>query len=141
MAELRDTASVKGLSQVGEALKNLPLEIKEKVARKATLEAAKIGLAAAQSETPIRTGLTFKYERITRHKNVPYNIVEYVVFIKSRGKKGQEYPYYWVFVEFGTSKMAANPFMLRGFLKSAPNAATRARDIAGYVLAKEVAKR
>lgn len=140
---LHDTTAVRGMRELGEILTKLPLEMKEKVATKATLEAAKVGLAAVQGESPIRTGNLYHHERIARRKDVLWNLVQYVVFIKTGGGKrakqrnfGEDLPFYWYFIEFGTSKMRANPFMLRGFQKSVGNAATRARDAAAYAVNK-----
>lgn len=151
MSTLHDTAVIKGMSKLGEKLERLPLEMKEKVARRSIQEAAKIGLAAIQTETPWRTGNLYRHLRIARRKDVGW-IVTYVVFVKTtkarptkkqRGVVAQGpseissneiLPYYWYFIEFGTSRMSPNPFMLRGFTKSADNAATRARDTAAHLL-------
>jgi HK97 gp10 family phage protein len=143
------------MKELGEQLEKLPLDIKEKVAAKANLEAAKVGMAGVQTETPIKTGNLYHYERIARRKNVAWNLIQHVIFIKTGGKHwvakkalvrssiaganaGNVLPYYWYFLEFGTSKMRANPFMLRGFEKSVGNAATRARDIAAYWVQKSI---
>lgn len=148
MASLHDTVAVKGMAAVGAQLEKLPIDMRDKVARKAVLEAAKVGLASVQQETPIRTGNLFHHERIAFRKNVPYNIVQYVVFVKTGGKQaalrvGQPLPYYWYFIEFGWHDRSGayhpgNPFMLRGFEQSAGNAATRARDIAAYWVQRSI---
>lgn len=153
MAQMHDTTVVKGMSKLGEKLTKLPLDIKEKVARRSTQEAAKIGLAAIQTEVPWRTGNLYRHLRVARRKDEATKVT-YVVYVKSKRPKskpkkgaavngpsdvsGEELPYYWYFVEFGTSRMSANPFMLRGFTKSAENAATHARDTAAKLLSDVV---
>lgn len=147
MAELNDTIAVQGMAALGEKLKQLQLDMKEKIATKADLAAAQIGLAAVQDETPVRTGNLLHHIRVARrHRGVPDTQIQHVVFVKQDGGKrakeknfGEDLPYYWYFIEFGWvdrggNHHQANPFMLRGFLKSADNAATRARDIAAYWL-------
>lgn len=149
---LHDTAYVKGMSKLGEKLDKLPQDIKEKVARGATREAAVVALAAVQTEAPWRTGNLYRHLRISSRKDKDDKTkVSYVVFVKTtrarppkkaRGTpasgpsetSAQMPPYYWYFVEFGTSRMTANPFMLRGFLKSTDNALTRARDTAAKLI-------
>lgn len=147
MPFLHDTTVVSGLSKLGDKLERLPLQVKEKVAKKAMLEAAKVGLAAIQTEAPYKSGNLYRHLRVAQRKDDPFKVT-YVVFVKSRGrtskKKGarsgpsepstQMLPFYWYFIEFGTSRITANPFMLRGFMKSADNAAARARDKAAYAL-------
>ena len=153
MAELRDTAEVTGLTALGRDLANLDINMKEKVATSTVLTAEQTSLTAVQTEVPIRTGNLFRNIKIARRKDSIDNTqVQYVIFVKSGPRpkpklgrkripnKGDVYPYYWVFVEFGTSRQAANPFMLRGFQKSAGNAATRARDRATYLVNKHIGK-
>jgi HK97 gp10 family phage protein len=153
MADLVDTTAVKGMAEVGEILSKLPLDMKEKVATKATLAAAQVGVAAVQTEVPIRTGNLFRHIRLARRtRDIGRLAVQYVVYIKAGGKRsakekqtGEELPFYWYFIEFGTSSeskshITANPFMLRGFVKSASNAANKARDIAQYWVSKSIGK-
>lgn len=150
MASLHDTTVVTGMAKLGQVLEDLPDKLRDKVARKAVLAAAQVGLAAIQTETPWHTGNLYRHLRIAFRRGLPKELLTYVVFVKTGSKgarggsskrfsgpsapSGQILPYYWFFVEFGTSRMAANPFMLRGFTKSAENAATRARDVASYQL-------
>lgn len=137
---------VKGMAAVGAALKQLPENMREKVCVGGILEAAQVVLAGVQTEVPIGTGNLFRHVRMGRRKRgMPWNLIQYVVYVQSGGGKkssatgkkakgvtradlNEVLPYYWYFLEFGTSKMSANPFMERGFAKSASNAAGRARD-------------
>ena len=153
MADLVDTVAVKGMAEVGEFLSKLPSDMKDKVATKAMLAATQVGEAAVQTEVPIRTGNLFRHIRIARRtKDLGGYLVQYVIFIKSGGKRsakqkqsGEELPFYWYFIEFGTSSdskshLSPNPFMLRGFVKSAANAANKARDVAQYWVNKSIGK-
>lgn len=150
MASLHDTAVIKGMSELGKVLEQLPDKMLNKVARVALRESAQVGLSAIQTETPWHTGNLYRHLRIAMRKGTPATQITYIVFVKTGTKRqrsggskrvhgpaepsGQTMPYYWFFIEFGSSHNAANPFMLRGFTKSAENAATRARDIASYQL-------
>lgn len=135
------------MAKVGETLKQLPENLKEKICVDGMREAARIGLAGVQTEVPIgESGNLFRHIKMGRRKkNISWNLIQFVVYVQSGGKRSsatgkrakgvtradlnEVLPYYWYFLEFGTSKMAANPFMERGFAKSAANAAARARDL------------
>ena len=143
------------MSDIGAKLDQFPDAFTEKVVRASMRGAAQVGLAAIQTETPWGKGPNPPPGNMYRHLRIAKrpdkdNKITYIVFVKVGGKaqrgggikkvhgpsepSGQVSPYYWFFVEFGTSRMGANPFMLRGFTKSAENAATTARDTAATKL-------
>lgn len=154
------TFEIKGMKELGERLKQLPDAVK-RVARPALFAGAKVSLASIQAGAPVKTGLLRDSIRIARRtRGVPDTQIQYVIFIRTRSRqsiklarqKGKGVspgqagyakfvgPYYWVFLEFGTSKMAARPFFLPGFERSATNAGTTIRDVAATRLGIEVAK-
>ncbi len=148
MAELRDTINISGLSALGDVLQQMPLLMREKVATKAMLAAATVGRDSVQATAPVgkppdpHIGNLRDHIRMARRKDVGEWEIQYVVYVKTTGWRSQSkgdatqqrhpLPYYWYYLEFGTSKMDANPFMLRGFEQSVDNAGNRARDIAAY---------
>jgi hypothetical protein len=160
MAESHIKVEVKGMAEVGAVLKTLPLNMKEKVARNAMLAGARVGLAAVQTEVPIGGGEKSPHDpspgnilrnlRIARGKNVPDTVVQYRLFVhvgrvrRGKGWRGRVLevgpPYYWYMQEFGSSRNPANPFMTRGFMKSASNAATRIRDAAAAAVQRYIGK-
>jgi len=156
---------VLGMKQVGEALKALPEKIKDKVAAKSVMEGSKVIQKAVQQLVPVDSGLLKDSIRVARRrKNVPKEMIQYVVFVRGtqsssgrrntmktqRGsKKGPNMnrtatqvnlPYYWYFLEFGTSKMSKRPFMVPAFASSAQDALNRTRDYARQRIEKEIAK-
>jgi HK97 gp10 family phage protein len=129
---------VHGMKEISAKLKTLPLNLKEKVAAGSMLRAARVGVKSVQQEAPKLTGVLRRHIWAARRKrDVPWNLVQYVVFVKAKvrpGKKNQaqqsEDAYYWYFVEFGHSSKAGNPFMERGFGRSVNEALSVARDYA-----------
>lgn len=67
-----------------------------------------VGVEAIKAEAPVDTG---NLRDSTRYETTP----ESVVFVNDATKDGVIYPAY---VELGTYKTAANPFMRRGLVKS-----------------------
>ena len=139
------TIHVKGMEEVGRMLKQLPTLVKERVAARAVLEGAKVVRDEAIMRAPQDTGLLRANIRVAkRSRGVPDLSVKYVVFVragkKTRGKSrggrrggsraATRLPYYWYFLEFGTSKMAARPFLLPAFAARVQDAANTSRDYA-----------
>lgn len=103
-----------------EGMENLINEVQRlgqqgsKIENKALKEAGAVVKAAIQNETPVRTGKL--KESITVSGVKTKDGVKYVGV--GPGKNG----WYGKFVEFGTVKMSANPFMTRGYERSKENA-------------------
>jgi HK97 gp10 family phage protein len=129
---------VSGMREISAKLKTLPLNLKEKVAAGAMQRAAAVGVKNVQLEAPKLTGVLRRHIwEARRKKDVPWNLVQYVVFVKAKARPGKknkiqegEDAFYWYFVEFGHSSKAGNPFMERGFARSVDEALAVARDYA-----------
>ena len=103
-----------------EGMENLLSEIEKlgkigsRIENKALREAGDVVKEAIQKETPIRSGKLKESINVSRVKN------------KDGAKRVEVGPnkdvFYSRFVEFGTVKMKANPFMARGYETSKENA-------------------
>jgi HK97 gp10 family phage protein len=127
------------LRELGQTLKQLPKEISGKGGgplRKALAEAAKVIHAEAQALAPEDTGLLKREIRMVRAKNpAATGATEHYVVGVRRGKRkkyantrenrrarrvGKTYQdesraYYWRFIEFGTERQPARPFLRPAF--------------------------
>lgn len=130
---------VDGMEALRETLMTLPLAFREKVVRAALAEAAHLTKVAVEAYAPVYTGLLQQSIRVGKRNNKgDPDTVTYVVFVygvkRTTGKRDknlkEDNPYYWYFLEFGTSKMAAHPFMLPAFEASAAQALHAARAVA-----------
>jgi HK97 gp10 family phage protein len=145
------------MEEVGRQLKMLPGVVKERIARGAVLAGAKVVRDEARSLVPVKTGLLRDNIRTAkRTRGVPYTMVRYVTFVKGGKRPGRRkgrdskgtnrtttqkwLPYYWYWVEFGTSKMAARSFMIRAFTSHVQAAANASRDYAQKRAARELKK-
>lgn len=137
---------VEGLSQIHKALSELGRKVSNKIAVKAMREGGKIVREQARQNapvlsqsTPYRRAGTLKKAIKSSTKVLKNGKIGTVVRVKTlttkqietfkvrSGKKGAlnpKDPYYWRFLEFGTSKMPAKPFMRPAFEQSKEKAAT-----------------
>jgi HK97 gp10 family phage protein len=111
---------IKGLDKLLAAMKELPKAIEQKCLKVAVMTGANVIKRAAADLVVRRTGLVSKAVRIAfNRQESPHGKAVYHVFVsgKVKGKlKGKTVvPYYWRFLEFGTVKMAAKPFMRPAF--------------------------
>ncbi len=113
------TVEVKGLKELGEALKGLGDEVTLRSSRAATRAAANLVRDAAKSRAPVLTGAlkdAIAVRRDTKLSHPGFEIMGVGVFkLTGQNKKahaGDIAPaFYWKFVEFGTVKMSAKPFL------------------------------
>jgi HK97 gp10 family phage protein len=129
---------IKGLSELLAAMRQLPKEIEQKCLRASVAPGAQLIRNTAQEIVTRKTGLVAKAVRIgfNKKESTPGRVV-YHVFVsmnvravgemisgsraatrrfRAAGNTGKMLtPYYWRFLEFGTSKMSAKPFMRPAF--------------------------
>lgn len=137
---------VEGLSQIHKALSELGRKVSNKIAVKAMREGGKIVREQARQNAPVlsqkvpyRRAGTLKKAIKSSTKVLKNGKIGTVVRVKTlttkqietfkvrSGKKGAlnpKDPYYWRFLEFGTSKMPAKPFMRPAFEQTKEKAAT-----------------
>jgi HK97 gp10 family phage protein len=131
--------TIQGLSELMKAMQELPKALEKKVMRQAVGAGAILIRKTAQDLVARRTGLIAKAIRVSFNKreSTPGRIV-YHVFVSKKVKGMKRYRYrpgnwknpvgytgkvedvmwdafYWRFLEFGTVKMAAKPFMRPAF--------------------------
>lgn len=135
---MADEIKIEGLSDLLRAMQQLPQAIQQKCLRRAMVPGAQVIRNAAQDLVRQKTGLIKRAIRIAynRQESTPGRAVYHVfvsmkvkkvgtAFISSRralkklreaGNQGRIYDaFYWRFLEFGTVKMAAKPFMRPAF--------------------------
>lgn len=115
--------TIDGLQELQARLQQLPGKIAKNALRQATSAAAATIRDEARSRAPVDTGEMRKDIQIKRERESTAYRAVYSVFVRT-GKKSRiggrarnvdKDSYYWRFVEFGTSKMAAKPFMRPAF--------------------------
>lgn len=125
---------VKGLSELSAALKELPNRIARNALRQSVARGAALIRDEAKARAPIATDSgapgnpvpgTLRRSILIKHDNQRSSLTTqtYVVTVRhgkqyrNQGKKGNrsQDAYYWRWVEFGTVKMSARPFLRPAF--------------------------
>lgn len=111
---------LQGFKELADALKELPQRIARNSLRAATSAGAALIRNDARARAPVDTGEMKKDIQIKRDRHTEGDhVARYSVFVRG-GKKSRlsgkarnvdKDSFYWKFVEFGTSKMPAKPFM------------------------------
>lgn len=124
---------VEGLRELSRALRELPVRIARNDLQAATMAGAAVIRNEARLHAPVYTGKVSEghpppgtlrkaivskaiAELSTNTKRVAYVVVRHGKRFQHVGKKNiNRDAYYWRFVEFGTKKMSARPFMRPAF--------------------------
>ena len=139
---------IEGARQLSVALKELPDNIGRNVLRRAVSAAAAVVRDQARQNAPVDTG-EMKRDIMTKRERTQNNLsARYSVFVRT-GKKSrmagakrnvERDSFYWRFVEFGTSKMAAQPFMRPAWQQQQGAAAALIVETLKTEIPKEVSK-
>lgn len=117
---------LQGFAELAKALKELGPRIAKNGLRAATSAGAAVIRNEARSRAPVDTGEMRKDIQMKRERDTQGGdtfAASYSVFVRS-GKKSRmsgkarnidKDSFYWKFIEFGTSKMAAKPFLRPAF--------------------------
>lgn len=116
------TVKVEGLRELGERMKGLTEDMNNRIARSATAAGAVVIRKAAQQKVPVDTGNLRKNVIVKRIPRGEAQLTsEHIVTVR-RGKltkkqkgSGLQDAYYGTFVEYGTAKMPAQPFLRPAF--------------------------
>lgn len=113
-----------GFREMAERLKQLPERVAKNALRRAVAAGAAEVRNQARANAPVDTGEMKRDIQQKREKDQRGNFMaKYSIFVRS-GKKSrlsgrardvQKDSFYWKFVEFGTSKMPAQPFLRPAF--------------------------
>lgn len=125
------TVEVRGLKELRAALLKLPVKMQGAAIYSALNAGAQPIKKDAQARVPVRTGVVKRAIRVSRSKvnKGKDGLTEVMVNVKKLGRKevrafkaaggksgaNPNDPYYWRFLEFGTSKMPAKPFLRPAF--------------------------
>ena len=148
-----------GLDQLKNTLKDLPAVLGEKVLRaglragaKPIRDEARANAPVLQESDPRRKPGTVQKNIVTRKsKKDKYGVYvgvkalkagQIAAFKKNNGKSANnpDDPFYWIFNEFGTSKMPAAPFLRPAFESKKYDALTRFQEHAKKRVVKEAEK-
>jgi HK97 gp10 family phage protein len=97
-------------------MRALPKKIRKRVARKALRKAAVpiVNTAVSKALTQFH-GEGYMATHIMQKAGRSRRLIVQQIGVEGGGRKSDQYPYYWRFLEFGTSKMPARPFMRPAF--------------------------
>jgi len=133
---------VDGLQALGAKLREMGVDMTERIARGATGAAANVVKKSAQRKVPKLTG-NLEKNIITKRlgKSETTATSEHIVTIRRRRTKGQlkdgtASAYYGQFVEFGTVKMTPRPFLRPAFDENV----SRAIETMKSVIADRIAR-
>lgn len=107
------SSEIKGLEEVLKKLYELPTKLEKKVLRSAVRKGAVMIRDKARGYAPTDTG-NLKKSIVVMNKRIDGKIALKVGVLKRKSKNSKD-PFYARFVEFGTSKMVAKPFMRPAF--------------------------
>lgn len=112
------TVRIEGLKELNEALQQLPQELRAGPLRRAVSAAAKVVQDQAVQYAPEDEGTLKRAIYRARDKENSSAVQEsYIVGIRygKRYRRRKQDAWYWRFLEFGTSKLAARPFIRPAF--------------------------
>jgi HK97 gp10 family phage protein len=127
---MANTVSVQidGLKELGAIMRNLSKEVNNRIARSATLAGAQVIKKEVIERAPVDTG-NLKKNIITKRKTKTPFTSEFLVTVRT-GKKTKKQiaqgigdAFYAKFVEYGTVKSAAKPFIRPAFEQGKESAA------------------
>lgn len=102
---------IRGIREIIDKLNALPDKLRNKAVRSAVRKGANIIRDAARSKVPIKTGNLRKSIITSNSRTKNKDIVASKVRLAQRKSKKASSPFYGYFIEFGTSKMVAKPFL------------------------------
>jgi HK97 gp10 family phage protein len=121
------TVKIEGLRELGLALKELDSRVQKRIARSATAAGARVIASEARARVPVNTGNVKKNIRTANLKPIQPGLQESAVGVRVKGKT-KESAFYWTFLEFGTAKMPAKPFIRPAFEAKKQEAAERMKE-------------
>lgn len=115
---IKPTLSIDGFKELEADFKLLSNAEQRKVSRKAVRAGAIVFRDAVRANAPVDSGVLKRSISVDTVRGSATAGVKFKkVLVKKKGKKGKHKstPYYWYFLEHGTSKMPAQPFVRPAF--------------------------
>ena len=115
---IRPLIAFAGFKELDDDFKLLSNAEQRKVSRKAVRAGAVVFRDAVRANAPVHSGLLKRSVSVdTVRGSLTAGVKFKKVLAKKKGKKGRHksMPYYWYFLENGTSKMPAQPFVRPAF--------------------------
>lgn len=115
---IRPMIAFAGFKELDSDFKLLSQAEQRKVSRKAVRAGAVVFRDAVRANAPVRSGLLKRSISVDTVRGSATAGVKFKkVLVKKKGKKGKHksVPFYWYFLEHGTSKMSAQPFVRPAF--------------------------
>lgn len=154
---------IKGLQEINQAMLALPKRMDKKLLDQGLIEGAKLIRDDARARVPLLRAPDARRLRGTIQRSIragrvrpeqyaatvwvrvwPLSKRSVANFKKRRGKGGggdnPNDPFYWAFVEFGTSKMPARPFLRPAFESRKGAAVTKAIETLRPLVETEIAR-
>ncbi len=135
MSDVKISVKTEGIDEILRKLKRLPERVQKNVVVGAVRASAKPIIKEARLLVPVRTGTLKKSIGIKKRRSKEKNIISFSVAPLS--KKGG---FYGKFVEFGTKKMSAHPFLRPAFEKKGEDSISSAKEYMRKRIDKEIAK-
>lgn len=147
---MAEFVEVRGLRELSDALKALPKKLERRVLKAALMTGAREIANEAKLRVPFRTGAVRRNIRARPGRPDQGHNATVIVSVrkltgrqisrlKAKGKRVDD-PFHWRFVEFGTSKMPARPFMRPAFESKKVSAAHSIKDALKRRIEVEAAK-
>ncbi|OTP82637.1 HK97-gp10 family putative phage morphogenesis protein [Gilliamella apicola] len=115
---IRPMIAFAGFKELDDDFKLLSNAEKRQVSRKAVRAGAVVFRDAVRANAPVRSGLLKRSVSVDTVRGSATAGVKFKkVLVKKKGKKGRHksMPFYWYFLEHGTSNMPAKPFVRPAF--------------------------
>jgi HK97 gp10 family phage protein len=120
-----DTQQIHGFDALAAKLREIPIAMRKRVLRNALAaggrlvrDTARANAPVLQAPAPYRTAGLLRKSIVVRTSKQSRRAGDVGVFVNvrpaksgARGAKSKTDPFYWRFVNFGTKKMAARPFL------------------------------
>lgn len=106
---------IEGLQEMQSLLEDFAPNVARNLARSVTLDIAKQIMTDAKQNVPVDTGILKRSLKAVRRRSSPNNpkasVVARAVKTRRNGNVTTQSANHWVFVEYGTRKMNARPFI------------------------------
>lgn len=151
---MAEFVEVRGLRELSDALKALPKKLERRVLNAALMTGAREIAKEAQIRAPVDTGALRRNIRARPGRPMDGHTASVIVNVRrlssrqvarlkqkgGRSAANAQDPYWWLFQEFGTSKMTARPFLRPAFEARKVSAAFTIKDALKRRIEKEAEK-